>query len=241
MRNVKLLGVNNVSKSFGGLKALENVSLDIGLGEIRGIIGPNGSGKTTLVNLVTGIYGASSGRIYFLGRRIDGMRPDAIAKTGVMRTFQIPKVFQDMTVAENMLVPAFAQGLSKNEAFDRASELLDFVLLSDLKDEPAKSLSGGQSMLLQIVRGFMNKDMRLYVMDEPFAGVHQEIKGMIIKTIRKMNEERGITFMLISHEMTTVSALCGKISVLSKGELIAEGTMKEVAGSKDVIDAYLGG
>ena len=235
------LKVQNVVKRFGGLVANNNVSLQIGQGEIRGLIGPNGSGKTTLINVITGIYEPEEGNIFYAGKRIDGLQPDVIASLGIMRTFQVARVFRDMTVMENMLIPAFCQGQSRKEAVNRADELLDFALLTRLKETQAKSLSGGQNMLLQIVRGFMNKDLKLYVMDEPFAGVHQSIKGIILKSIKMMNEEKGITFLIISHEMPTVSTLCDKVTVLAKGELIAEGTMEEVANESQVIDAYLGG
>jgi ABC-type branched-subunit amino acid transport system ATPase component len=235
------LNVKNVVKKFGGLIANNKVSLQIAQGEIRGLIGPNGSGKTTLINVITGIYEPEEGNIFYAGKRIDGLQPDVIASLGIMRTFQVARVFRDMTVMENMLIPAFCQGQSRKEAVGRAEELLDFALLARLKNTPAKSLSGGQNMLLQIVRGFMNKDLKLYVMDEPFAGVHQSIKGIILQSIRMMNEEKGITFLIISHEMPTVSTLCDKVTVLAKGELIAEGTMEEVANQSQVIDAYLGG
>lgn len=146
-----------------------------------------------------------------------------------------------MTVLENMMVPALSQGQSMVEATARAEELLEFSLLIRLRDDPAKNLSGGQNMLLQIVRGFMKKNLRLYLMDEPFAGVHESIKGIIIKTIKAMNQEKGVTFLIVSHEMTTVRNLCDRISVLHKGELISQGTMEEVANDPLVIDAYLGG
>jgi len=235
------LDVKNVVKRFGGLVANNDVTLQIGKGEIRGLIGPNGSGKTTLINVITGIYEPEEGNIFYTGKRIDGLQPNVIASMGIMRTFQVARVFRDMTVLENMLIPAFCQGQSRKEAVGRAEELLDFALLARLKDTPAKSLSGGQNMLLQIVRGFMNNDLQLYVMDEPFAGVHQSIKGIILKSIKMMNEEKGVTFLIISHEMPTVSTLCDKVTVLAKGELIAEGTMEEVANEPQVIDAYLGG
>ncbi len=235
------LNVKNIVKKFGGLVANNKVSLQVSQGEIRGLIGPNGSGKTTLINVITGIYEPDEGNIFYAGKRIDGLQPDVIASLGIMRTFQVARVFRDMTVMENMLIPAFCQGQSRKEAVGRAEELLDFALLSRLKNTQAKSLSGGQNMLLQIVRGFMNKDLKLYVMDEPFAGVHQSIKGIILQSIRMMNEEKGITFLIISHEMPTVSTLCDKVTVLAKGELIAEGTMEEVANESQVIDAYLGG
>jgi len=235
------LNVQNVVKKFGGLVANNDVSLQVEPAEIRGLIGPNGSGKTTLINVITGIYEPEEGSIFYAGKRIDGLQPDVIASLGIMRTFQVARVFRDMTVMENMLIPAFCQGQSRKEAVSRAEELLDFALLTRLKKTPAKNLSGGQNMLLQIVRGFMNKDLKLYVMDEPFAGVHPSIKGIILQSIKMMNKEKGITFLIISHEMPTVSSLCDKVTVLAKGELIAEGTMEEVANDSRVIDAYLGG
>ena len=236
-----LLDIKNVVKTFGGLRANNGISFGIGEGEIRGLIGPNGSGKTTLINLITGIYAPTEGSITFQGRRIDGLQPDVIASLGIMRTFQVAKVFRDMTVLENMLIPGFTEGQSRQEAETRAAELLDFALLTRLKDKPAKSLSGGQNMLLQIVRGFMRKNLKFYVMDEPFAGVHTSIKGIIIKSIRMMNQEKGVTFLVVSHEMATIASLCKRITVLDKGERIAEGTMENVANDPNVINAYLGG
>ena len=236
-----ILEIKNVSKEFGGLKANNNVCMQVKKGEIRGLIGPNGSGKTTLINLITGIYEVTGGNILYLGERIDGLSPHVIAAKGIMRTFQVARVFRDMTVLENMLVPGFTQHLSRRQAEDRAKDLLDFALLTRLKDNPAKMLSGGQSMLLQIVRGFMHNGLKLYVMDEPFAGVHQSIKGIIINSIKMMNKEKGVTFLIVSHEMQTVDRLCQKVTVLCKGERTAEGTMEEVANNPEVIDAYLGG
>lgn len=236
-----VLDVRDVVKRFGGLKANDGVSMKLDIGEIRGLIGPNGSGKTTLINQVTGIYETTSGSIHYYGRQIDGLKPDLIASLGIMRTFQVARVFRDMTVLENMLIPALAQGKSRAKAVRKADELLDFALLTRLKHKPAKSLSGGQNMLLQIVRGFMIDGLKLYVMDEPFAGVHQSIKGIIINSIKMMNKEQNVTFLVVSHEMETVSSLCGKVTVLAKGRKIAEGSMQTVANNPEVIDAYLGG
>jgi len=234
------LNTYDLVRDFGGLRAVNKVSIAINSGEICGLIGPNGSGKTTLVNLITGIYSPTHGQIMFNNERIDKLSPDFIAEKGIIRTFQIPRVFRDMTVMENMLVPALAQGDSRREAKKRALDLLKFVLLIRLKDQKAKHLSGGQTMLLQIARGLMRKPLYLYILDEPFAGVHPVIKNVIIRTIKEINRQ-GITFLIVSHEMTTVRQLCTRVLVLHQGSLIAEGTMEEVARDPRVIDAYLGG
>ncbi len=236
-----ILDVQGIVKDFGGLRAINRVSLQIREGEVRGLIGPNASGKTTLINLISGMYKVDDGRISFAGKRIEGLEPDEIASLGVMRTFQISRIFRNMTVLENVMVPALAQRQGLSEARRRAEALLDFALLTRLKDEPARNLSGGQAMLLQIVRGFIHQDLRLYLMDEPFAGVHDVIKGVILKTIKTMNEERKITFLIVSHEMTTISSVCHQVTVLDKGEVISQGTMQEVADDPVVIDSYLGG
>jgi len=220
---------------------VDNLSIRVEEGELRGLIGPNGSGKTTFINLLSGLYKPTSGGVYFFGKRIDRLSPEDITQGGIMRTFQVARLFGDMTVLENMLIPAFTQGTSRREATRRAKELLDFSLLGRLSHEPARILSGGQSMLLQIVRGFMRQPLRLYLLDEPFNGVHPTIKEVMIKTIQKMNREEGITFLVVSHELTIVRRLCNRISVLHAGRLISEGTMKEVANDPLVIDSYLGG
>ena len=237
----KLLRTENVTRDFGKLRAIDNLSLSVEEGEIRGLIGPNGSGKTTLINVITGIYRPTGGEVHFAGRRIDRLAPENITREGIMRTFQVARVFGDMTVLENMLIPAFTQGTSRREARHRAMELLEFSLLGRLSNEPARNLSGGQTMLLQIVRGFMRQPLKLYLLDEPFSGVHPSIKDVIIETIQKMNREEGVTFLVVSHELTTIRRLCSRISVLHGGRLISEGTMKEVANDPRVIDCYLGG
>jgi branched-chain amino acid transport system ATP-binding protein len=236
-----LLEVKDVVKTFGGLMAANHVSFQVMEGEIRGLIGPNASGKTTIINLISGMYSINDGAIFFSGNRIDRLRPDVIASIGIMRTFQISRVFRDMTVLENMMVPSLSQGQTMLKARRRAKELLEFVLLETLMYEPARMLSGGQIMLLQIVRGFMNEHLRLYLMDEPFAGVHQSIKGTILRAISTMNQENGVTFLIVSHEMTAIRNLCHQITVLHEGEVISQGTMEEVASDPLVIDSYLGG
>jgi branched-chain amino acid transport system ATP-binding protein len=242
----RILETRGLTKRFGGLIAVNQLSFALEKGEIRGVIGPNGSGKTTMVNLISGLYQANAGEIHFAGERIDRLPPDLRAARGIARTFQIPKLFRDMTVLENMLVPALAQGQrGGGEDFKtvvaRARELLQVVNLLQAEHEPAKTLSGGQSMLLQIARGLMIRPLLLYLMDEPFAGVNPQIKRVIMESIQRINHEQGVTFLIVSHEMPTVRRLCGKVSVLHEGRLIAEGSMEEVAHNPTVIEAYLGG
>lgn len=241
-----ILQTRDLTKTFGGLTAVNRVSFEVKRGEIRGIIGPNGSGKTTMVNLISGLYRATAGEIRFMGEPIDGLPPNLRTMRGMVRTFQIPKLFRDMTVLENMLVPALAQRQRGDEedldtVVERAEELLTFVNLLAAQQELARTLSGGQSMLLQIARGFMVRPLFLYLMDEPFAGVNPEIKGVIMASIQRINREQGVTFLIVSHEMPTIRQLCSKVSVMHEGRLIAEGSVEEVANNPTVIEAYLGG
>src|SRR5215831_7514252 len=214
-------------------------------GEIRGLIGPNGSGKTTTVNLLSGLYRADEGEIHLLRRRIDRLRPHQVTASGVARTFQIPKLFGNMTVLENLLVPAWA-ALDRHvtgtmpEFLDRARRLLEFVTLDALSQSPAKQLSGGQGMLLQIARALMIRPLHLVLMDEPFAGVHPTIRDIIIEAILRMNRDEAITFLIVSHEMAELRRLCPLVSVMHQGRLIAEGSLAEVANDALVLEAYLG-
>lgn len=242
----KLLEIENLTKRFGGLTAVNNLSISIEEGEIRGIIGPNGSGKTTLMNLISGIYKATSGIIYLNGSRIDHLKPNVRTARGIIRTFQIPKVFRNMTVLENMLVPALSDSQGDRykhhqEIVSEAKELLAFVQLDHMRGQMAKNLSGGQNMLLQIARGFMVDPLRLYLMDEPFAGVNPKIKSVIMESIKQMNREKGITFVIVSHEMPSIRRLCSKVSMIHEGSCIAEGSLEEVANIPEVIEAYIGG
>jgi branched-chain amino acid transport system ATP-binding protein len=243
---VPVLETRSLTKAFGGLTAVDQVSFRVAPGEIRGLIGPNGSGKTTMVNLISGLYRATAGEIQFQGERIDGLPANLRTARGMVRTFQIPKLFRDMTVLENMLLPALAQRQRRNgkdlaTIIERAKNLLQFVSLLEAEGELAKTLSGGQSMLLQIARGFMVRPLFLYLMDEPFAGVNPQIKSVIMEAIQRINQEQAVTFIIVSHEMPTVRRLCSKVSVMHEGRLIAEGSVTEVANNPVVIEAYLGG
>ena len=244
-RNGSLLETRGLTKRFGGVVAVDGLPLAVGAGEVRGLIGPNGSGKTTTINLLSGLYRADAGEIHLRGERIDHLRPHQITARGVARTFQIPKLWGNMTVLENVLVPALAErdrgaGRPSAEILDRARRLLAFVTLDRLRHAFAKELSGGQSMLLQIARGLMVHPIHLFLMDEPFAGVHPTIKDTIMETILRMNREEGVTFLIVSHEMATLRRLCPRVSVMHEGHLIAEGSFEEVANHPLVLEAYLG-
>jgi ABC-type branched-subunit amino acid transport system ATPase component len=242
-----LLEIRGLAKRFGGVTAVSGLDLSVEAGEVRGLIGPNGSGKTTTINLISALYRPDRGEIRLAGERIERLRPHEIAARGVARTFQISKLFANMTVLENVLVPALAEldraGARRAPAHihERARRLLDLVLLDGHRHALAKELSGGQSMLLQIARGLMLQSVRLFLMDEPFAGVHPTIKDTIMQTILTANREEGVTFLIVSHEMATLRRLAGRVSVMHEGRLIAEGSFEAVANQPLVLEAYLGG
>lgn len=243
--NGRLLETRSLTKRFGGVVAVDELPLAVMPGEIRGLIGPNGSGKTTTVNLLSGLYRADAGEIRLRGERIDRLQPHEITARGVARTFQTPKLFGSMTVLENVLLPALAGAGREGhrpmaEIRARARRLLDFVTLDGHRHASAKELSGGQSMLLQIARGLMVHPIHLFLMDEPFAGVHPTIKDTIMETILRMNREEGVTFLIVSHEMATLRRLCRRVSVMHEGKLIAEGSFEEIANHAVVLEAYLG-
>ena len=240
-----IIETQQLTKKFGGLVAVNQVDFNVEYGEVRGLIGPNGSGKTTLINLITGVYEPTSGKVFFDGKEITGRSPNQIAQLGMMRTFQIPRLFGNMNLIENMLIPRFSDfspnfWRQRKAAVERAIELLDMMGIVHLKDEQAKTLSGGQKALLQMARGFMVDEMKVFLLDEPFAGVNIVVKDTIMNVIDRMASE-GITFLLVSHEMASIRQTCRKVTVLAEGRIITEGTMDEIAAHKDVIDAYLGG
>jgi branched-chain amino acid transport system ATP-binding protein len=238
-----LLETRDLSKRFGGLVANDNVSLAIEAGEIRGLIGPNGAGKTTLANLITGIYAPTSGEIRLAGRSLVGLKPHEIARQGLLRTFQVCRIFGNLTVRENLVLPYLARdgeggGLAQGRR--RAEEFLALTTLARLADEPAKRLSGGQRALLQVAAGFMAPGLKCYVLDEPFAGINPVIKDAIIELILGANRTHGITFVIVSHEMAVMRRLCHKVTVLIDGRVMTEGTLDEVAARQEVISAYIG-
>src|SRR2546429_9458979 len=244
-RTSALLEIRGLAKRFGGVIAVDGLDLSVEAGEVRGLIGPNGSGKTTTINLVSALYRPDAGQVFLDGERIERLRPHEIAGRGVARTFQIPKLFGNMTVLENVLVPALAAlacraDRAMPEILERAHRLLEFVTLERLCDAPARQLSGGQGMLAQTAPAFMVHPLHLVLMDEPFAGVHPTIRDIIMESIRRMNRDEGITFLVISHEMAELRRLCARVSVMHEGRLIAEGSLEEVANDAGVLEAYLG-
>jgi branched-chain amino acid transport system ATP-binding protein len=240
-----IIETQQLIKQFGGLVAVNNVDFALERGEVRGLIGPNGSGKTTLINLITGVYEPTAGEIIYNGQKITGWNPNQVAQRGLMRTFQIPRLFGNMTLLENMLIPRFANFTLDYRkhyaaAVEKANGLLEMVGLTHLRDESAKALSGGQKALLQIARGFMAENIAAFMLDEPFAGVNIVVKETMMKLIDQKAAE-GIAFLLVSHEMTSIRQMCPRVTVLAEGSIIAEGSMDEVTSHAHVIEAYLGG
>jgi ABC-type branched-subunit amino acid transport system ATPase component len=236
-----LLETENLTKRFGGVVAADRVSLALAEGEIRGLIGPNGAGKSTLANLITGLYPPSEGEIRLDGQRLAGMKPHQVARLGLMRSFQLSRVFGNLTVRDNLMLPVLAdRRVSPADGMRRADELLRLSTLDRLALEPAKRLSGGQRALLQVAQGFMAPRLRCYVLDEPFAGINPVIKDAIIDLILEANRRRGITFLVVSHEMAVIRRLCQRVTVMVEGKVATEGTLEEVAGEAEVIQAYLG-
>ncbi len=250
-----MLEARNVMKSFGGLQAVYNCSLQVQEGSITGLIGPNGAGKTTLFNLITGFFKPDGGEIYFKGERIDGLSPHQIFHKKMYRTFQITREFSQMTVLENlMLVPALQAGeriwntwirpgsVRKQEKsiMEKALHVLEFVELIELKDEYAGSLSGGQKKLLELARSMM-AEPKMVLLDEPGAGVNPTLMRKLVDNIRKLCEQEGITFFLIEHDMNLVMNLCHPVIVMSEGQKLAEGSPEEIKRDERVLAAYLGG
>ena len=241
-----VLETRGMTKRFGGLVAVDDLSMSVPPGQIRGLIGPNGSGKTTTVNVLSGLYRPDGGEIHLCGRRTDRLRPHQITACGVARTFQISKLFGNMTVLENVLLPALAaldRGSHRPlaEIREKGRQLLDFVTLDRMRHAQARELSGGQSMLVQIARALMIHPLHLILMDEPFAGVHPTIRDIIMEAIIRMNRDEGVTFLIVSHEMAELRRLCQQVTVMDDGRRIAEGTLEEVANDPVVLEAYLGG
>jgi ABC-type branched-subunit amino acid transport system ATPase component len=231
-----------ITKRFGGFVAVNDVDLRVCAGEIRGIIGPNGAGKTTLVNLITGIYPPSAGDVRLDGASLLGRAPHRIAGAGLMRSFQVSRLFGNLTLLENLLIPylALARGAERAAGEERAWRFLELTRLGTAAHDLAKTLSGGQRALLQTAVGFMNPSLKCYVLDEPFAGINPVIKESILALIEHENRVRALTFVIVTHETALVRRLCGRVTVMMGGRIAAEDTLDEIARRHDVIAGYLG-
>ncbi|MFB6223243.1 MAG: ABC transporter ATP-binding protein [Haloarcula sp.] len=247
-----ILSVDGVEKHFGGITALDGVNLSVGPG-ITGLIGPNGAGKTTFFNCLTGFYTPDAGTITFHGDDITGSRPPAVAQSGMVRTFQIPRELAEMTVLENLtLAPMQQHGEQlrgawlRNEQFvadersvrERALEMAEFFELDHLLDEPAGNLSGGQRKLLEIARALLT-DPEMVLLDEPMAGVNPTLEEKILDRIHDLTEQ-GYSFLLVEHDIDVIMENCERVVVLHRGEVLTTGTPAEVQDDERVIEAYLG-
>jgi ABC-type branched-subunit amino acid transport system ATPase component len=248
-----LLQARDVHRSFGELRAVDGVTLAVEEGTITGLIGPNGAGKSTLFDLIAGARRPDSGSILFAGARIDGMSPDRIFRAGVARTFQIPRPFPEMTVLENVMLAPCAQAgerfwnnwirpgavaAEERTARERALEVLTFCGIVDKANDIAGQLSGGQQKLLELARVLMIEP-RLILLDEPAAGVNPTLLETLIEKIVALNA-RGITFLIIEHNMDMVMQICSPIVVMAQGRVLFEGDAAGVRQDKRVVDAYLG-
>lgn len=250
-----ILEVRNLVKSFGGLRAIDHCSLGVREGTITGLIGPNGAGKTTLFNLITGFLMPDSGQVLADGVDITSLPPHKIFDRRICRTFQIPREHPTMTVLENLMLVTpghpgekfwncwLRPGVVREEEHarrDRAYEVLEFVDLTRLAHEYAGRLSGGQKKLLELARTLMT-DPRLVLLDEPAAGVNRTLMKRLAENIEYLRRERGITFLLIEHDMDLVMELCDPVIVMSEGHQLMEGRPEEVRKDPRVLEAYLGG
>ena len=249
-----MIEVQGLSKRFGGLIAVNNVSLKIARGSITGLIGPNGAGKTTLFNVIAGNLEPSSGRVFFDSEDVTGLASYELFHKGLLRTFQIPHEFGKLTVLENlMMVPGGQAGESllatwvrprevrekEAEVLDKARGVLDFLNLDHLANTLAGNLSGGQKKLLELGRTMM-VDAKLVLLDEAGAGVNRTLLKEVGDAIERLHQEHDYTFCMIEHDLEFISRLCDPVIVMAEGEVLTQGTTDEVKENEAVIEAYLG-
>jgi branched-chain amino acid transport system ATP-binding protein len=250
-----LLQATNVTKRFGGLTAVKNLTLTVPQGTLYGLIGPNGAGKTTIFNLLTGVYDPTEGEIVFEGRRVEGKKPYQITALGMARTFQNIRLFADMTVLENVMTAHHLRSKQmladavvgtgrhhreERETRDRAMDLLKIFKLDRLAGEKSTSLPYGSQRRLEIARALATEP-KLLLLDEPAAGMNPHEAIELMHLIRWLRDEMKLTILLVEHNMKVVMGICETIQVVDYGETIAIGTAKEIQGNPRVIEAYLGG
>ena len=249
-----MIRVVDVHKHFGGVRAVDGATLEIGEGAITGLIGPNGAGKTTLFNVIAGVYPPTSGRVFLADEEITGLRPHELYRRGLVRTFQIAHEFATLTVMENLMASVGNQtgeslvgawlhrdrvSVEEMKLRERAEETIEFLNLGEVADEPAGELSGGQKKLLELARVMMT-GAKVVLLDEIGAGVNRTLLRSISGAILRLNIQHGYTFCLIEHDMDLVSLLCDPVIVMAEGKVLAEGPAPDVQSDERVIEAYLG-
>jgi len=235
---MKILSVENLSRSFGGIKANDDISFNVDQGSILGIIGPNGAGKSTLFDLITGYTKADTGKVNFFEKNIFGLSPDKISNLGVGRTFQKLKPFADQTLLENVMIGAFVKEQNIKKARDKALEIIDFVDLIEKRHHFAKELSTGQRKRLEMARA-MAIEPKLLLMDEVTGGVDQKTIPGLVELIKKL-KKTGVTIITIEHNINIIMEISDNVLALDQGKRIAFGPPKEIQKNKEVIDSYLG-
>ena len=249
-----MISIQNIHKSFGGIHAVNDASLEIEKGSITGLIGPNGAGKTTLFNVIAGLYKPDSGQVLLDGEDITGLAPHMLFHKGLLRTFQIAHEFSTLTVRDNLkMVPASQSGERLIDAWfrpalvreeeerlaDKAEEVVRFLQLEAVADELAGRLSGGQKKLLELGRTMM-VDAKIVFLDEVGAGVNRTLLKKIGDAIERLNQEKNYTCCMIEHDMDFISRLCDPVIVMAEGGVLAQGSAEDVRNNEDVIEAYLG-
>ncbi|RLM57655.1 ABC transporter ATP-binding protein [Halobellus sp. Atlit-31R] len=250
------LQVEGLRKSFGGITAVDGATFEVERGSLTGLIGPNGAGKSTTFNLITGMLQPDSGRVTFDGEEITGEKPHAIANRGLVRTFQIARELQEMTVLENMMLapkaqrgealwrsvtPGFRSDVveQESELLERVWNVLEFFEIDHIAEEYAGNLSGGQRKLLELARALLT-DPDMLLLDEPFAGVNPSLERRLLDHIHELRKQ-GYTFLLVEHDMELIMENCERVIVLHQGSVLTEGTPAEIQANEEVIEAYLGG
>ena len=250
-----MIQLDEICVDFGGLRAVDRASFEIGAGRITGLIGPNGAGKTTAFNVIAGAIRPTSGRVRFDGWDVTALKPYQRAQAGLARTFQIPHEFSQLSVLENLMASAaapegenvlnvvFRRGRYSQEErriYETARETVRLLELEHVIDEKAGNLSGGQKKLVELGRALM-RDPKIILLDEIGAGINRTLLGKLADKILMLNRDRGLTFCLIEHDLDYVSRLCDHVLVMAQGSLLTEGTVEDVRRDERVIEAYFGG